>query len=85
MYTIHIQVADIAPACVYALLPNKTEADYNRFLKAALDFASYCSSSQILIDFELAAANAFKEHFPSAELRGCYFHLTQKIDDHQED
>ncbi len=26
LYTIHIEISDIAPACVYALLPNKTRA-----------------------------------------------------------
>ncbi len=56
LYTIHIQISDIAPACVYALLPNKTEATYNRFLKALLDFAPSSSPSKILIHFELAAA-----------------------------
>jgi len=32
---------------------------------------------RILIDFEQAAINAFRQAFPSAQLQGCYFHLCQ--------
>ena len=32
LYSIHVSVSGIAPACIYAFLPNKTEKTYNRFL-----------------------------------------------------
>ncbi len=35
------------------------------------------SPSMILLDFEMAAVNSFREVFPNALLQGCYFHLNQ--------
>jgi transposase-like protein len=31
------------------------------------------------VDFERAAINAFSTVFPTAEVTGCYFHLTQSV------
>ena len=33
----------------------------------------------IVTDFELAAMNAYKFHWPGAELKGCFLHYTQSI------
>ena len=34
LYSIHVSLSGIAPACIYAFLPNKTEKTYHRFLEA---------------------------------------------------
>ena len=36
----------------------------------------------IMIDFELAAIKAFKRTFPSAEIKGCFFHFSKAIYQH---
>lgn len=33
----------------------------------------------IVTDFELSAINAYKFHWPGAELKGCFFHYSQAI------
>ena len=33
----------------------------------------------IVTDFEQAAINAYKFHWPNAELKGCFFHSNQAI------
>ena len=77
LYSIHVSVSDIAPACIYAFLPNKTETIYNRFLQALIDLAPNCRPEKILFDFEQAALQSFQKTFPEAHLSGCFFHLSQ--------
>ena len=48
LYSIHVSVSGIAPACIYAFLPNKTEKTYNRFLQALIDLAPNCRPEKIL-------------------------------------
>ena len=77
LYSIHVSVSGIAPACIYAFLPNKTEKTYNRFLQALIDLAPNCRPEKILLDFEQAALQSFQKTFPEAHLSGCFFHLSQ--------
>nr|XP_039260745.1 uncharacterized protein LOC120337092 [Styela clava] len=35
--------------------------------------------TKIIVDFEIAAINAFHAQFPLADIKGCYFHLSQAI------
>ena len=79
IYTLHVYVLGIAPACLYALLPNKTEKTYSRLLDALDTFAPDCKPDKILLDFEIAPINAFQKHHPASMLSGCYFHLTQNF------
>ena len=76
LYSIHVSVSGIAPACIYAFLPNKTEKTYNRFLQALIDLAPNCRPEKILLDFEQAALQSFQKTFPEAHLSGCFFHLS---------
>ena len=79
IYTFHVFVLGIAPACLYALLPNKTEKTYSRLLDALDTFAPDCKTDKVLLDFEIAPINAFQKHHPASMLSGCYFHLTQSF------
>ena len=79
IYTLHVYILGIAPACLYALLPNKTEKTYSRLLDALDTFAPDCKPDKVLLDFEIAPINAFQKHHPTSILSGCYFHLTQNF------
>ena len=58
LYTIHAQVGYLAPACVYALLPNKSEKTYSRTIELISPILPDASPSRILLDFEQAPMNA---------------------------
>ena len=75
----HIQVCGFYPPCVYALLNNKNEATYQRFIAAIKMLTGDCEPARILIDFEKAALNAFIRIHPSSKTSGCYFHLCQSF------
>ena len=79
LYTIHAQVGHSAPACVYALLPNKSEKTYSRMIELISPSMPDASPSRILLDFEQAPMNAFQKFFISAQMSGCYFHLCQSL------
>ena len=75
-YTIHLQLHDFAPLCVYVLLPNKTEKTCNRKIEL-LSEERNSNPAKKLEEFEKAALNAFSKKFPHAEISCYYFHLTQ--------
>ena len=79
LYTIHAQIGHSAPACVYALLPNKSEKTYSRMIELISPSIPDASHSRILLDFEQAPMNAFQKIFPSAQMSGCKFHLCQSF------
>jgi hypothetical protein len=80
LYSVHFEfVGGINPAVVYCLLPNKSRATYDRMISVLKQLNPTASPRRILVDFESAAMNAFREAFPDAEVSGCYFHLCQSI------
>ncbi len=62
---------------VFALMPNKTQVSYNRVFSALKNLNPNLQPISIMTDFEQSAINAFKEAFPNALQRGCFFHLSQ--------
>ena len=81
LYTIHARVGNNYPPCVYFLLPSKTGAIYRKMLEALKRFLlphGFCPR-KILLDFEMAAMNAFVAEFPQAQISGCFFHLSQSV------
>ena len=80
LYTIHFSLTDgITPIGLYCLLANKTRDTYDRLLIEVKRLAPAAAPDVILIDFESAAMSAFRQGFPQAQVKGCYFHLTQSI------
>jgi len=80
LYTIHFEFGSgIHPAALYSLLPNKTEATYQRLLTQVVNLIPNCRPEVVLTDFEMAAQSAFRSHFPDARITGCYFHLSQSV------
>ena len=79
LYTVHTKIGNNYPPCVYFLLPNKTKETYRRMFNILRDLVPNADPDIILLDFELAARNAFKDIFPRTEVDGCFFHLCQSV------
>ena len=79
LYTIHAKVGNNYPPCVYFLLPNKSRATYVRMLEALNFILPEANPHVILADFENAAQNAFRQAYPTANIKGCLFHLCQSV------
>ena len=48
LYSIHVSISGVAPACIYAFLPNKTEKTYNSFLQALIDLGPNCRTEKFV-------------------------------------
>ena len=79
LYTVHIHSNGYYPPCIYAILSNKKESTYRKFLAVINYLSYYCVHSRNLIEFEKAGINNFKEAYPESSIRGCYFHLCQSF------
>ena len=80
LYSIHFDsTGGVHPTALYCLLPNKTHATYVRLLNVVKELVPNASPTRILVDFESAAMNAFRDAFPGTDVTGCYFHLCQSI------
>jgi hypothetical protein len=79
MYTMHISRDGFFIPCVFGLLPNKQEATYRDFLHQLTLLVPDLQPKNIIVDFEQAAINAFKDTFSNANLHGCFYHLSQNI------
>lgn len=64
---------------IYALLPNKQTNTYKNMLQMLKELDPSLAPNHISCDFELAAVNAFRDAFPTANLSGCFFHLVKNI------
>jgi hypothetical protein len=81
LYTIHARSNERTTPCVFALLPNKTRATYERFFAELLNHlgAAENGPTSMLLDFEQAAIRAATHSFPNATISGCFFHLSSNI------
>ena len=68
LYSIQVSLSGIAPAFIYAFLPNKTEKTYHRFLEALKKLALDSRPEKCLLDFEQAAIQAFQKNFSETKL-----------------
>lgn len=87
LFSIHASVGQgdsrrVVPL-VYFLLNKKNQEIYTSALECLLDFAAELNANLkprfVLLDFEKASINAFKEVLPETEISGCYFHFTQSL------
>ncbi|KAG8180604.1 hypothetical protein JTE90_018222 [Oedothorax gibbosus] len=79
LYTIHAIVKNENVPVLFALLPSKSEAIYKKLFNAIKSLNPQLNPQTILLDFERAAMNAFLASFPTASVRGCFFHFSQAI------
>ena len=78
LYTILARNGEVLPAA-YCLQPNKTSAMYERIFQALLNHTPGLQPDAIHCDFGIGATNAAKTKFPDANVRGCFFHLSQNV------
>lgn len=79
LYSIHVQEESTSWPCVLALLPGKSQEIYSRLFIALKNLIPEAAPTRILTDFEMAAMNSFQEVFPTAQISGCFFHLSQAV------
>ena len=78
VFTVHVFIHGAVIPVLYALLPNKQQATYER-LFTALNSMRQFNPTSILADFEMSSINAVGSVYPNATVSGCFFHFTQCI------
>lgn len=77
------QIHVLAVVCLYALLPTKTRAVYERvfpvFHKIKTLVGTDWMPTHIMIDFEKVSVLAAQAAFPDTIHNGCFFHFCQSI------
>lgn len=79
LYTWHAKVGNSYPPCIYFLLQKKDVRTYNRMFGILKELMPDLMPETVLVDFEKAAMNAAQAAFPTSQLKGCYFHLSQNL------
>ena len=79
LFTTHTKNVGIVIPCVYALLPNKTQAKYTLLFRELVNINGNLRPASILINYELAIKNAHDVVFPGVDVKGCFFHFTQNM------
>ena len=64
---------------LFVLLPNKTEATYTKMWEQVQLLCPLANPEEMLMNFEKAAINSFKQTWPASVVKGCFFHLTQNL------
>ena len=83
IYSIHSQIMGSIIPFIYALLPDKTQLTYKNLLigikEICIEKNITFQPTQLIMDFEVAAMNAWEEVFPNIQVKGCLFHYGQSI------
>ena len=83
LYLIHAFYEENMIPCVFCLLTGKGKNDYKSLFmqlkEAPLNITLELKPMLIMVDFELAAMNAFKYHLPTITVLTCLFHLRQSF------
>jgi len=73
IYSIHAFDEGLSTPCVFALLPNKSEATYHDLfsilINKIMQISNIIQLESITIDFELAVKNVFYKSFPHVKVR----------------
>lgn len=79
LYTIHGIIDSKILPLIYLLLPNKKQVTYFTAFNEVKKLSANLCPDSIMMDFEKAVINVCKEIYPSAQIRGCFFHFKQSI------
>ena len=60
LYSMHVNLSGIAPACIYASLQNKTGKTRHRFLGALKNLTPDGKLEKVLLEFEQATFQTFR-------------------------
>ncbi|XP_044578895.1 uncharacterized protein LOC123261369 [Cotesia glomerata] len=77
LYTIHGIFKGTSIPLVYVLLPNKLKNTYVDLLGVLRHALPNYTPDSIMVDFESAFIEAFKEKYSGVKIRGCNFHFNQ--------
>lgn len=77
LYTIHVKIHESVLPVAYILTSSKTFICYSQIIAILRIYNYHLNPERIVMDFEIAALNAFSANFPNATINGCYFHLSQ--------
>lgn len=79
LYTVHgLTTAHITPL-IYCLLPNKEQYTYERLFGMIKARIPDMNPEIFQTDYEMAAMNALQITFPTANIKGCFFHYAQAL------
>ena len=78
-YSIHAVIDGKCLPLLFALLSDKTQDTYIFLLNIIKGLMCDIEFGIIMLDFEIAAMNAFKQVFEQFELMNCFFHLCQSV------
>ena len=90
IYTIHAEIQRHIVKVATCTMLNKDTGSYRHVLQVLKRGVRQVTGhhwrpTTIVIDFELAAKNAFETEFPNADIKGCYFHFNQALWKHIKD
>ncbi|KII67552.1 hypothetical protein RF11_08392 [Thelohanellus kitauei] len=71
-------ISSVVPV-LYAIMPNKRQQTYEELMNILHQHVPQINVIRIVSDFEIAALNAIRHHFPSAIISGCFYHFSQSI------
>nr|XP_040571875.1 uncharacterized protein LOC121121074 [Lepeophtheirus salmonis]XP_040571876.1 uncharacterized protein LOC121121074 [Lepeophtheirus salmonis] len=84
LFTLHIIIGHVSVPRLFVLLPNRSDATYNRLFTALKKLNSSFNPETLMIDFEKTNLNAFSAKFPLKNITGCLFHMTKNLYQHIE-
>ena len=80
LYTVHaILGKDHVIPCIYALLTAKTRVLYDKMWDKVLTFIQNLQPVSCTTDFEVAAHQSMRHHFPGIQIRACFFILGKQF------
>ena len=79
LYTFDRRVSGMAPNCIWACLPNKTDKTYDSFLQVLIDLAQNCWPQKKLDWMLTKLFFSPPKQIPGAYLSGWFFHLSQSF------
>jgi hypothetical protein len=70
--------------CIYTLTTKKDEITYSRIFRNIVTLGSNRQGvtmrpTHLTVDFEISAINGFKQVFPEAQVKTCFFHFSQSL------
>ncbi|CAF1331691.1 unnamed protein product [Rotaria sordida] len=85
LFVIHANYREHVLPVSFILLPGKSNQIYQKMINDIIALVPGWSPRRIMMDFEKALINVFSGAFPTAELSGFFFHLSQSVQRYLQD